>query len=305
MKINIFLNIMTDLKNYIHSKRPSLSKSSITTYSSILKNLYLNVFGKDEDMDFKKFDEVEKILKHLDNIPANRRKTILSSLVIITDEPKYRAKMLEDVKDYNKEIHKQEKSPQQEKSWVDTNQVKQVWEDLKKEADILYKRKDLKPAELQEIQQFIIMSLLGGIFIPPRRSKDYCDFYITDIDKEKDNYLDKNKMIFNSYKTSKTYGRQEVQIPKPLQLILKKWISVNPTKTLLFDAYMRPLSSVKLNQRINKLFDGKKVGVNGMRHTYLTDKFGHTIEEGKKIDETMNEMGTSKNMLLTYVKKDT
>jgi len=68
---------------------------------------------------------------------------------------------------------------------------------------------------------------------------------------------------------------------------------------------MRPLSSVKLNQRINKLFDGKKVGVNGMRHTYLTDKFGHTIEEGKKIDETMNEMGTSKNMLLTYVKKDT
>lgn len=294
---------MPDLKEYLHSKRPTLSKSSLTTYASILKSLYHKVFGK-EDIEFKKFDEVDKVLAFLKDVPPNRRKTILSSLVIITENKEYRDKMMEDVKDYNTEIHKQEKTPEQVASWVSTSKVKEVWDELKKQADHLYKQKDLKPNDLQTIQQFIIMSLLSGIFVPPRRSKDYCDFHIKDINKEKDNYLEKNKMIFNSYKTAKTYGRQELDVPKPLQSILKKWITINPTKTLLFDSYMNPLSSVKLNQRLNKMFDGNHTSVNALRHTYLTDKFGHTIEQKKEVDNTMSEMGSSANMLDTYVKKD-
>jgi hypothetical protein len=99
---------MTDLKEYLHSKRPSLSKSSITTYASILKSLYHKVFGK-EDIDYKKFEDVDKVLAFLKDMPPNRRKTILSSLVIITENKEYRDKMMEDVKDYNAEIHKQEK----------------------------------------------------------------------------------------------------------------------------------------------------------------------------------------------------
>ena len=294
---------MDSLKEHLHTKRPSLSNSSLTTYTSILKNLYIKVFG-DDKIDLKKFDDTEKILAFLKDVPPNKRKTILSSLVIITDKKPYRDLMLEDVRDYNKEIHKQEKTPEQEESWVSTNQVKEIWESLKKDADLLYKKNNLKPTDLQQIQSYIILSLLGGIFIPPRRSKDYVDFVIKDVDKAKDNYLDKNKMYFNSYKTAKTYGQQVVEIPKPLQSILKKWISVNPTKSLLFDANMNTLSSVKLNQRLNKIFDEKKVSVNQLRHTYLTNKFGHTIEQKNKIADTMSEMGSSSNMLDTYVKKD-
>jgi integrase len=292
---------MSEITKELHSKRPSLSKSSLITYTSILKNLYYKVFDKD-NIDLKKFDDTNEILNFLKNMPANRRKTILSALVIITDNKKYRELMLEDVRDYNHEIHKQEKTPEQQESWVNTNQVKIIWEDLKKNAELLYKKKDLKNIDLQQIQNFIILSLLGGIFIPPRRSKDYCDFYIKDIDKDKNNYLEKNKMFFNSYKTSKTYGQQEVEVPKPLLLILKKWININPTKTLLFDTYLKPLSSVKLNQRLNKIFNSKKVSVNQLRHTYLTNEFGHTINENKKINNVMEEMGSSKNMLTTYVK---
>jgi len=66
---------------------------------------------------------------------------------------------------------------------------------------------------------------------------------------------------------------------------------------------MNQLSSIKLNQRLNKIF-GKKVGVNQMRHTYLTNEFGHTIEQKKKIDTITSEMGTSPNMLINYVKND-
>lgn len=294
---------MDSIKEYLHDKRPSLSSSSLTTYSSILKNVYNKVFGG-EKIDFKKFDETDKILAFLKDIPPNKRKTILSSLVIITDKKPYRDLMLEDVRDYNKEIGKQEKTPEQEASWVNTNQVNEIYNELKKNADLLYKKKTLKPVDLQQIQSFIIMALLGGVFIAPRRSKDYVDFVIKSPDKEKDNYIDKNKLYFNSYKTAKTYGQQVVEIPKQLQTILKKWVSVNPTNYLLFDSNLNKLSSVKLNQRINKIFDEKKVSVNQLRHTYLTNKFGHTIDEKNKIDNTMKEMGSSAGMLETYVKKD-
>jgi len=293
---------MENIKEYIHKKRPTLSKSSLTTYASILKNLFQKVFG-DGTIDFKRFDETDKVIAFLKDIPANRRKTILSSLVIITDKKPYRDLMLEDVRTYNADIHKQEKTEEQQESWVNTNQVKEIFDELKTNADLLYKKKHLTPADLQQIQSFIIMAVLGGMWIPPRRSKDYVDFVIKDADKSNDNFLEKNKMYFNSYKTAKTYGQQVVDIPPILKKILTKWIAVNPTKYLLFDTNMNKLSSVKLNQRLNKIFGEKKVGVNQLRHTYLTDKYGHTIQQKASIDNTMEEMGSSANMLETYVKK--
>lgn len=293
---------MDKIKDYIHSKRSTLSKSSITTYASILKNLYKKVF-KDDDMDLGKFDNAEPVLTFLKDMPPNRRKTILSALVIITDKKAYRDLMAEDVRDYNKDIHKQEKTPQQEASWVETNQVKEVCDELKKVADLLYKKKQLSSTDLQQIQNYIIMCVLGGCYISPRRSKDYVDFKIRNIDKQKDNYLDKGKFIFNSYKTAKTYGTQTVDIPTQLRNIINKWIKVNPTDYLLFDANGGKLSAVKLNQRINKIFDGRKVSVNQLRHTFLTDKFGDTIQKKKEVAETMEDMGSSSSMLDTYVKK--
>ena len=294
---------MDKIKDYIHTKRPNLSKSSITTYGSILKNLFLKVFG-DGEVDFSKFDDTDKVLSFLKDMPPNRRKTILSALVIITDKKQYRDLMAEDVRDYNKDINKQEKSPEQQASWVDTNQVKEVCAELKKNADLIYKKKVLSPADLQQIQNYIIMCVLGGCFIVPRRSKDYCDFKIANIDKAKDNYLDKSKFVFNSYKTAKTYGKQEIDIPVQLKNIIAKWIKVNPTDYLLFDSNMGKLSSVKLNQRLNKIFGEKKVGVNILRHSYLTDKFGDTIAKKAEIDKVMTEAGSSASMLDTYVKKD-
>lgn len=295
---------MADIKKYIHDKRSSLSDSSITTYASILKSLYRKVFDSD-DYDLDKFaHQTEKVLHYLKDIPANRRKTILSALVIITDKQEYRSQMMADVKDYNQEIHKQEKTETQKENWVSSEDIKKVFDEAQKTANMLYKKATLKPADLQQIQSFIILALLSGLFIAPRRSKDFCDFKIKNINKTDDNFLDKNTMNFNSYKTAKAYGLQKIEIPPILKKILTKWQSVNPTEWLLFDTNMNKLTSVKLNQRLNKIFDGKHIAVNQMRHTYLTDKFGHTLEQKKAVDETMKEMGSSAGMLDTYVKKD-
>jgi integrase len=291
---------MDHIKKYIAEKRPSLSPSSLTTYGSILKNLYSKIWGEGL-ADLSKFDDTDKVLAFLKDIPPNRRKTILSSLVIITDKKPYRELMLSDVRDYNADIQKQEKTDAQDASWINGNDVKNVYDDLKQTADLLYKKKTLTPLDLQQIQNYIIVSVLGGMYCPPRRSKDFVDFKINNIDKNKDNFLDKNKMVFNSYKTAKTYGQQVVEIPTQLKNILAKWIKVNPTSYLLFDANMGQLSSVKLNQRLNKIFN-KKVGVNQLRHTFLTDKYAKTSEESKALANDMTEMGSSKAMADTYIK---
>jgi len=293
---------MDDIKKYVSEKRPQLSKSSVTTYSSILKNLYSKIWGAGS-VNFDKFDDTDKVLEFLKDIPPNRRKTILSSLVIITDKKPYRELMMNDVKDYNSEIQKQEKTDTQEENWVSTNDIKQIYDNLKTNAELLYKKKSLTSSDLQEIQNYIIVSVLGGIYIPPRRSKDYVDFKIKNINKEKDNYLDKSKMYFNSYKTAKTYGQQVIEMPTELKKILTKWIKVNPTEYLLFDTNGNQLSSVKLNQRLNKIF-GMKAGVNALRHSFLTDKYKKTSEESKALAKDMTAMGSSKNMADTYIKLD-
>lgn len=295
---------MESLKEHIKEKKPNLSRSSILTYSSILKNLYKKVYGDDETIDINKFEDTDRILDFLKDIPPNKRKTILSSLVIITDKKPYRDLMLEDVREYNQEIHKQEKTPEQQEAWVNTNQVREIMSRKKANADLLYKKKDHTVADLQEIQNYIILCLLGGVYIPPRRSKDYTEFKIKNIDQEKNNYMTKTELIFNTYKTAKTYGQQTIPLPKELKSILTKWIKLNPTEYLLFDSQLNKLTSVKLNQRLNKIFGEKKVGVNQLRHTFLTDKYEHTIAQKNDIKDTMEDMGSSSNMLDTYVKKN-
>lgn len=301
---------MDTLKEFIKHKRPNLSKQSINTYASILKNLYIRVFGNDElspitasQLNIDDFSKSTDILNHLKTIPPNKRKTVLSALVIITDIPEYRNQMLKDIDSYTEDQHKQEKSEKQHDSWVEGDEIKMIYDKLAKEAKLLYKKDDLTMTDLQTIQNYVILSLLGGLYIPPRRSKDYVDFKIHDIDKGHDNYLFKDHLIFNSYKTAKTYGRQMVAVPKELKTILNKWIKINPTNYLLFDSNKNRLSNVKLNQRLNKLFDNKKVGVNQLRHTFLSDKYQESIETNNKMADDLAKMGSSMIQEKVYIKR--
>ena len=292
-----------EIKDYIHKKRPSLSKSSLTTYASVLRSLYKRCFG-DGKVVWDKFDNTSDVLNHLKDVPPNRRKTILSALVIITDNKDYREKMLSDVRDYNAEINKQEKTEEQKEGWVEPAEVKQTFETLKRNATLIAKKGHLKPADLQEIQSYIILALLSGLFIPPRRSKDYCDFKIKSVDENKDNFIMKKELVFNSYKTAKYYGTQKVECPPALMKILKDWIKINPTEYLLFDAKYQPLTPVKLNQRLNKIFGGRPVAVNSLRHSFLTDKYAEHSKVENEMNEDLKEMGSSARQAKTYIKLD-
>jgi regulator of sigma D len=292
-----------NIKEELLKNRPNLSEGSLKTYESILKNLHKKVFKKQE-IEKSNFDDFSKILNYLKDIPPNKRKTILSALVVLTEKNEFRNVMNDDVADYNEEIKKQEKTETQRDNWITMDEILQVFERLENNARALLRKTDKTDADMIEIQNYLIVALVGGIFIPPRRSLDYCAMKIKNINKDEDNYISKNKFVFNKYKTAKTYGRQELEMPQQLKNILNRWIEINDGEYLLRDTRGNPLNSVKLNQYLNKIFGGRKIAVNAMRHSYLTDKYSETSQNSKKLAKDMEAMGSSYSPHLadTYIK---
>ena len=92
-----------------------------------------------------------------------------------------------------------------------------------------------------------------------------------------------------------------MEIPKELKSILNKYIKVNKNEYLLFDSNNNKLTSVKLNQRLTKLFNGRHTGINIFRKTYLTTKYGNMINEQDKMKEDFAKMGSSSKMEGHYV----
>ena len=92
-------------------------------------------------------------------------------------------------------------------------------------------------------------------------------------------------------------------MPLTLKKILLKWITVNPTDYLLFDSQSKPLSSVKLNQRLVKLFDNKKIGVNMLRHIYMSNKYQNLITTNQELQNDFRDMGSSTAQTNVYIKK--
>jgi len=297
---------MSDLKELLKEKRPNLSKTSLGTYASTLNSLHKTVFG--QVFDVNNFNKTDEILTHLKDIPPNKRKSILASLVVISEKPEYRNLMLEDIKDYNKETAKQKKTINQEESWIDQPDIELKYKEMEANWKLLLKknRDKITQKEFQTMQDFVMLSLLGGIYIPPRRLKDFVDFRIRPLGTEDPNTVNnriRNKLIFNSYKTAKTYGQQTVIIPPKLRFILDKWNDYNPSFYLFIDTKCRPLTNVKMNQRLNKIF-GKKVSVNQLRHSYLSHKYQDRIENNAELAKDFEDMGSSMHQEKVYIKTD-
>ena len=116
------------LKNIILQKRPNLSKTSINTYTSTLSNLYKKIWPNQE-LDVNKFEDTEKVLDFLKDEPVNKRKSILSALVVLSEKKEYRDQMLDDIKEYNIETAKQKKTETQKTHWVTNKEIKEKYDE--------------------------------------------------------------------------------------------------------------------------------------------------------------------------------
>jgi hypothetical protein len=272
--------------------------------------VYKNVFGNINDVNMKNFSDHKQVMEFLNEKSFGTRKTYLAALVCIApDVAEYKNQMMEDIKEYNDETSKSELTTKLENSAINQVEIDALVDKLKRDAELLFKKKSPRLADLMDIQNFLIISLYYG-HIVPRRSLDYVDLKYQNYDKEKDNYLDlkKERFVFNKYKTAQKMnvelkGQQTLDIPPALLKLLKKWLAIIPKEIdhLLFNTNLEPLSSVTLNQRLNALFGGK-ISVNSLRHFYLTSKYKDLMIANEEMSDTMEQMGSGIGQAKVYVK---
>jgi len=302
---------MTDVKEIIKSNRPELSDGSVRTYSSILKNMAKAIDIKPTKSEF--LDNKDKIFSYVEPFSSKKRKTILASLVVLFDDKtdnddakdlldRFRQMMLKDISKANDEDERQELTDKQKENWLPWSRIQKVYDDLKEEVKPLWKKDEpLKKSAFMRLQDFVMLSCL--LLIPPRRSLDWTDFKLRNIDKTKDNYMDGNKLVFNSYKTKKWYGKQTVDIGKnPLKKILTDWSKINNSDYLFLDTTLKqPLNATKMTIRLYNLFD-KKISINMLRHIYISEKVLPNVPKLTEMLKTAEDMGHNVIQQLKYKK---
>jgi hypothetical protein len=300
-----------DFTDQMKTNKPKISAGSLKTYNSLLRSIYKGAFGASDKPDHTLFAKrYGKVLDFLSEKPANVRKTYLAALVCIAPSVEsYKTEMMGDIKSYRQEISKSELTDKLEKSAISADEIRDITAALKQNAEALLQKKTHRVPDLMEIQEYIILSLYNG-HIVPRRSLDYVEMKYQNYNKKTDNYIDlvKDLFVFNVYKTAKKNGEdlkgmQVLEIPPSLKNILVKWIDIIPREVdnILFNTNLEPLSSVTLNQRLNKIFGGKKA-VNALRHYYLTSKYKDIMEANEKMSKEMQQMGSSIDQAKIYVR---
>lgn len=266
-----------DIKKTLLDQR-NLTPSTLKTYTSILFSL---IKKTELPQDMKSFDNTDVILKHISANPmAQSRKTALSGLFVLTGNPKYGEQMSKDIKIVNDDYKKKIMSPERKEKMLTPEQLKE-----KNDVLIAKYKKDKTKDSLNDV---VISVLMSGVYFPPRRL-EYALVKTRDYNKETDNYIIKNKIYLNQYKTSAKYGMQSVIVPKEVMPFITKAVKENQSGYLLEAKGGKPYSSSSLSKKLTTLFG---LGIDLIRSSYIN----HVIyEDGlyKKMEETAVAMGNS------------
>ena len=308
-------------------EKRDLAESSVLQYIKTLINLHKKIYNNEQvkSLNFlKDLEKVENTIK--ENYKENTQKSIYNTLCSILYEYKKKkgfSKPYEYYKQLSDEIGKEIdsknsqniKTETQKSNWIEWNDVLEKRNELHNEVDKIILKKNITQKDYETLLKNVVISLYT--YLPPRRN-EYQNILIVPTDKDLDdnkNYyvLDTNKFILNKYKTSKKYGKQEIDIPEDLQIAIKNYLQfhtlyVNNKKKkkhfevpLLVSISGEPLIQINsLTRILNKIFK-KNIGASMLRHIYLSDKYGDEINEMK---EDAEAMGHSLGQQKEYVKND-
>jgi hypothetical protein len=293
-----------DLAKSIKDNRPNISDNSVKTYCSLLNAFFYRHHDKTTAINSKWFEDQDLLLDLLKDRPVSTRKTLLAALVSITkDNEKYKKAMMTDGQIYKDFIDKQQKTKSQEENWKSFEEIQDIYNNMYNRVKPLLNGKiKLDTRDIKLLQDFIILSLTTGVWMPPRRSTDWIEMHTSPegIDKNTSNYIDKGFFVFNKYKTAKFYNEQRVEIPKGLKAILNKWVKINPNKYLITGSNGEKITNVQLTQRLNQIFDGK-ISTSMLRHIFLSEKLKN-VPALRELQDLAHDMGHSVSEAIEYVK---
>jgi len=297
---------MEILKTTIKENKPNIAMSTVNSYATNLKSLFYSHNPKKVDVSPEWFLDHEHMLEIMKEEPIVKQSNFLTALIAYDKHnEKYKSALMLLAPQLNKKKDSQIKTEKQTENWKSYDEIKKIYEDMLLICDPLLKSKEpMNKEQMNKLQDFIILSLTCGYWIPPRRSEDWCKMKIKGYDNEKDNYIDfaNNKFVFNIYKTSKTYDEQEVEIPPKLKRILRRYIKLlGDNEYLLTTQKNAPLSSSYLTKLLNRIF-GANISTSMLRHIYLSEKYKN-IPALAEMQKTAEEMGHSVTEALRYVKR--
>jgi integrase len=282
----------------------------------------------------------EKIAVYAESTQKNFYSAAASVLSLIKDKAGYKKaythyfdKMLEKANNAREGDSKQ-KSEREKENWVDWKDVQQKHTELKQKVAEFAKQKVLTASQWETLLHATVVALYTEM--QPRRNQDYLELYVVrskkprkskgepalviseteavQLPKDK-NYLlldgkEPKQLIFNKFKTSKTYGQQILDVPEPLAASLKLYLAHHPLNKgnkkpsefkLLVTMDGSPITAANSITRIlNRVF-GKRVGSSMLRHSFLSGKYGETLTEQEKDSAAM---GHSVEEQRRYIRTD-
>jgi len=288
-----------------------------TTALKYIANLYtLNNKKNFKNLVFLK--DIPTILERIDKYKLNTQKSMIASAVAVLKLLKLKPykkitnKYVEIMEKMAKEasINPQEMSLTQKNNWVSWEDVEKTKADLEDKIRPILESKSRKvsPTQFNNLLKNFVLSLY--IDIPPRRNQDYLKMVVCKNEKAcndpKLNYclIDDSKFIFNTYKTSRKYGRQEFSFEdredfkRALYAYLRFHPVVKGSSSFRFTKFEKVPLLVKpsgeaytagnsITRILNSVFSPKKVSSSMLRHIYLTHKYGDKVDEMKSDADAM------------------
>jgi len=311
-------------------KNKKCKRSSCRTYASVLMRIHREYSKKKFNINMKWLSEeasgILSKIKKLQNVNIQRNLigTGLVALGILADKKNQDIwnKYLKELNVQKAELMKSgELTGKQKSAWIDWKEIVKLRKVLNRRVNLTklydqqYNRKDFLV-----LQRLLILSLTT--MLPGVARLDYATLKFVSQkefgqlkDQTAENYLvtgTKYKIIFQKYKTSKTYGVVNIPVSKysrPLQRLLVKhvrYLKRNfPENDCLFLSRnltcMSRNSLTKFLQRMFKEFFKKNVSITMLRHIFLTNKYDKKQLEEQ--EETAKFMMHSPGMMKDYVKK--
>ena len=274
---------MKDLIEQMETK-----KMSDNTIKNYIQRLYI-LNGREKFLSLSFLRNHQNIIKYIkENLSVSTQKTYAGTIasVLKLKPSKSNQKLIEiytsfiNDDDMNElKTQQSEKSMKQKDNWITQAEVIKIKENLGNQASKISKKTELNRKEYDILLQNMLLSLY--VNLPPRRASDYALIkYSNEGDDTKFNYYtDKNIMVFNNYKTSKTYGKQEIDVSKNKPLLKDMKMYLKHRKSNAEDFLLVKYNGIAFNainditRTLNTIF-GKNISTNMLRNIYVSDKYG-------------------------------
>ena len=121
-----------EIVELIKKNKPDIAESSVKAYASLLRNLHKSIFGDSPNI-VSDFDKTAKVVPYLKTLPNLQQIQKLSCILAINQSQVYKDMMMQATA---------ERSPQpitKKSNWIESEQIREKYEQLKHEASCLYK----------------------------------------------------------------------------------------------------------------------------------------------------------------------